>query len=81
MARNVSRDERGAGALCRERRGLLVEGSDFRALVVVQDGTRKRSGDMILGILRGRAGVDDRVELREHFRADRNRRFLRPFHR
>src|SRR6267378_3976857 len=65
---NVLREERGAELARVERRDLLVEGADRGALGVVERGRRDRAGDVVFGVFCGRAGIHDRVELREQRR-------------
>src|SRR5438876_7831533 len=68
VPRDVLREQRGAELARVERRDLLVESTHRGALGVVQNWRRDRAGDVVFGVFCGRAGVYDRVELREQRR-------------
>src|SRR5882762_2443838 len=70
---NVFREERGAELARVERRDLLVEGADRGALGVVERWRRDRAGNVVFGVFGGRAGVEDRVKLREQRRRNLHR--------
>ena len=65
MMRDVAADEGGADPLGLERRDLLVERTDARALFVVEHGAVDRAGDVILGELAPGPGVDHLVKFVE----------------
>jgi hypothetical protein len=65
MAGEVLGQQRRAELLGVERRDLLVERADLRALGVVEHRRRNRSGDMVLGEFGRRSDVDNAVELLE----------------
>jgi hypothetical protein len=62
---DVLRHQRGAELLRVERRDLLVQRSDLRALGVVEHRRGNGAGDVVLGVFGGRARVDNRVVLLE----------------
>ena len=62
VARDVARDQRGAGFFRVERRNLLVDRADARALRIVEHRAVHRTRDMVQCVLGGRAHVDDLVE-------------------
>src|SRR6266513_4786697 len=68
VPRDVLREQRGAELARVEWRDLLVESSNRGALGVVERWRRDRAGDVVFGVFCGRAGVHDRVELREQRR-------------
>src|SRR5216117_1481144 len=68
VPRDVLRQQRGAELAGIELRDLLVERANRGALGVVERWRRDRAGDVVFGVFCGRAGVHDRVELREQRR-------------
>ena len=57
----VHRHLRRAELLGVERRDLLVDRADARALLVVEHRAGEGAGDVVLGVLGGRARIEDRV--------------------
>ena len=62
MARDIARDQRGAELSRLERRDLLVDRADARALLVVEHRAAERARNMVFGELGGRARIEDRIE-------------------
>ena len=62
MARDIGGDQRRAGFLGVERRGLLVQGADARALIVVENRRRDRTRNVVMRELGRRAHIDDGIE-------------------
>ena len=65
MPCHVFRDKGAAELLRLERRNLLIQSAHFGALGVVQHRRRDRAGNVVERVFRGRARVDDRVEVLE----------------
>jgi len=65
MARDIAADQRGADFLGIERRFLLVDGADARALGVAEHRAADRAGDVVLRELRLGTHVDHLVKLGE----------------
>jgi hypothetical protein len=65
VACHVARDQFRADLLRLERRDLLVQRPDLGALDVVQHRRGDRAGDVILREFRGRACVDNGIEVAE----------------
>ena len=60
---DVARHQCGTGLLGVERRALLVQRADMRALLVGEHRRRERAGHVVLGVFGRRAHVDDFVEI------------------
>ena len=80
MARDVLRHQRRAQFLRVERRDLLVERADPRALLVVEHRRRDRARHVVFGKFGRGAHVDDRVECGERFGGNGDQGFGRGFH-
>jgi hypothetical protein len=65
MAGNVLGDMGGADLPGCEGRNLLVKRADLDPLLVVEDRTVDRAGDMVFGKLGRRANVDDLIKGRK----------------